>query len=154
MSEKNTFIAYMTSGGVTREYAEIISEALKEKGYKTTLLDINKNPRPDTTQYDSMIIGTGVRAGRVYKKALNFMKNRFDEKPVAIYLSSSEAGTPESYQDAVDKYMNPIKADNPHLNIVAIEGFGGRIKIFGKTVSDLTTPDKVKEWANSLTEKL
>ena len=154
MSEKNTLIAYMTSGGVTREYATIIGRVLTENGHSVNLLDINKNPKPDTMDYNSVVIGTGVRAGNVYRKGLNFMKNDFGEKTVAVYISSNEAGTPESYQDAVTKYMNPIREDHPHLNIVAVEGFGGRIKIFGKTVVDLTDPNKVENWAKTLVDLL
>ena len=139
----------MTSGGVTREYATIIGRVLTENGHSVTLHDIKKNPRPDTG-YDSVVIGSGVKGGSVYRKGLDFLKNDFSGKPVAVFLSSNEAGTPESYQDAVTKYMNPIKEEHPHLNIVAIEGFGGRIRIFGKNLVDLTDPAKVESWAKTL----
>ncbi len=154
MGAKNTLIAYMTSGGVTKEYATIIGRVLEENGYTVNLLDINKNPKPETAEYDSIVIGTGVRAQRIYRKGLNFMKNDFAGKPVAFYISSNEAGTPESYQDTVDKYMNPITENHPDLNIVAEDGFGGRIRIFGRTVVDLTDPGKVEEWAKTLVELL
>ena len=156
MSENSrTLVAYMSNGGVTQEYAEIIADVLREKyGHKVDLLDIKKNKKPDTSKYDNFIIGSGVRMQRVYKKGLEFMKNDFGDKKVAIYISSNEAGTEKSYPDAVKKYMTPIKEKNPHLNLVAIEGFGGRIKMLGKTTVDLRDPEKVKQWTDALAEKL
>jgi len=46
-----------------------------------------------------------------------------------------------------------IKENHPDLNLVEIEGFGGRIKVLGKTSVDLRNPDKVKKWAERLGEK-
>lgn len=150
-----TLIAYASRGGVTREYSEIIAEVLRGiYGHEVKLVDIKKNKSPHISDYDNIILGTGVRIGRVYKEGLGFLKNDFGEKKVAVFLSSNEAGTPGSYDDAVRKYMNPIKENHPNLNLVDIEGFGGRIRVLGKTTMDLSDPEKVRSWAEQLGEKL
>lgn len=82
------------------------------------------------------------------------MKNDFGDSLVAIYISSNEVGTEKSYPDALKKYMAPIREKTPHLNLVAIEEFGGCMKIMGKPSVDLRDPEKVKQWAESVGEKL
>jgi menaquinone-dependent protoporphyrinogen IX oxidase len=148
-----TIVAYASRGGVTREYAEIISEGLREKfNHKVDTIDI-KN-KPNISEHDNIIFGTGVRIQRVYREGLRFLKKDFGDKKIAVFLSSNEAGTPYSYNDAVEKYMNPIREKFPKLNLVDIEGFGGQIKILGKATVDLRDPDKVRRWAEQLGEKL
>jgi len=148
-----TLIAYASRGGVTREYSEIIAEVLREKyGHEVDTVDIRKNKSPNVSDYDNVILGTGVRIQRVYKEGLGFLKKDFGDKRVAVFLSSNEAGTPDSYDDAVRKYMDPIRENHP--NLVDIEGFGGRIRVLGKTTVDLSDPEKAKIWAEQLGEKL
>ena len=150
-----TLIAYVTRGGVTREYSEIISEVLREKfGHEVQMIDVRKNKSPDISGYDNIILGTGVRIQRVYKEGLDFLKKDLGGKRVAVFLVSNEAGTPESYDDAVRKYMDPIMENHQNLNLVSIDGFGGRIKVFGKTTVDTRDPEKVRRWAEQVGEKL
>ena len=150
-----TLIAYASRGGVTREYSEIITGVLRGKyGYEVDTVDIRKNKSPNISDYDNVILGTGVRIQRVYKEGLGFLKKGFGDKRVAVFLSSNEAGTPDSYDDAVRKYMDPIREDHPNINLVDIEGFGGRIRVLGKTTVDLSDPEKAKSWAEQLGEKL
>ncbi len=140
---------------MTREYSDAIMEVLREKyGHTVDTVDIRKKKSPDISGYDNVILGTGVRMGRVYKEGLNFLKRDLGGKRVAVFLSSNEAGTPESYDDAVRKYMDPIRENHPDINLVAIEGFGGRIRVLGKTSVDLRDPEKAKSWAEQLGEKL
>lgn len=148
-----TLVAYATRGGVTKEYAEIISEVLREQfNHKVDTIDI-KN-KPNISEYDNIIFGTGVRIQNVYREGLRFLRKDFGGKKVAIFLSSNEAGTPHSYNDAVEKYMNPIREKFPKLNLVDIEGFGGQIKILGKSTVDLRDPDKARRWTEQLGKKL
>ena len=150
-----TLIAYASRGGVTREYSETIAEVLREKyGHQVDTIDIRKNKSPDISGYDNVILGTGVRMGRVYKEGLNFLKRDFGGKRVAVFLSSNEAGTSDSYGDAVRNYMDPIRENHPDINLVAIEGFGGRIRVLWRTSVDLRDPEKAKSWAEQLGEKL
>ena len=66
-----TLIAYVTKGGVTEEAACIIAEALRDKyGLQVDLVNLKKNSAPDLSQYGNVIVGSGVRIGKVYKEAL------------------------------------------------------------------------------------
>ena len=150
MNGNKTLIAYVTKSGVTGENAEIISQILKEHyGLEVNVVNLKKNSKPDLSQYDNIIIGSGIRMGMWYGKAKKFLKNNFTDKKIAIFLSSGMAGLPESYDEAVSKFINNKLVKNPHIKPVAIEAFGGRYSNF-----DYTDPEKVKTWALELGKKL
>ncbi|MFX1572623.1 MAG: flavodoxin domain-containing protein [Promethearchaeota archaeon] len=150
MNENKTLIAYATKSGVTEENAHIIREILKDQyNFEVDLINLKKNPKPSFSHYENIIIGSGIRIARWYGKANKFLKNDFKNKKVAIFLSSGKAGDPESYEDAITKYINQKLAKNPHINPIATEAFGGRYADV-----DYTDPDKVKAWAQELGKKL
>jgi len=146
MNGNKTLIAYVTKSGVTGENAEIISHILTEHyGLEVNVVNLKKNSKPDLSQYDNIIIGSGIRMGMWYGKAKRFLKNNFDNKKIAIFLSSGMAGLPESYEEAISKFINNKLAKNPHIKPIATEAFGGRYSNF-----DYTDPEKVKTWALEL----
>ncbi|MFX1455425.1 MAG: hypothetical protein ACFFDB_08645 [Promethearchaeota archaeon] len=59
------------------------------------------------------------------------------------------AGVPESYEEAVTKFLRTKLAKNPHIKPIAMEAFGGRY-----SDRDYTDPEKVKTWALELGKKL
>jgi menaquinone-dependent protoporphyrinogen IX oxidase len=147
-------VAYVTEGGVTEEVACVIGEVLRDKyGLEVDLVNLKKNSSPDLTQYKSVIVGSGVGIGKVYKEALKFLEKDFGDKKAAFYLSSAEAGDPKSHNEAVTKYITNVLENYPHVKPVAAEAFGGRIKILGKTVSDNSDMAKIRAWAEELGKK-
>lgn len=149
-----TLIVYVTKSGVTEENAKIISDILTtDYNFEVDLVNLKNNPKPDLTPYKNIIIGSGIRMGMWYGKAKKFLKKNFENKKVAIFLSSGMAGVPESYEEAILKFINNKLAKFPHLKPVATEAFGGRYSgRFGN--EDYTDPEKVKEWAIDLGKKL
>ena len=147
MSDKSTLIAYVTRGKATEEAAEVVGQVLREN-YDLSVDLVNlRETTPDVKEYGNVIIGAGVRMGRVYKGALKFMENDFSGKNVAVFLSSLEGGDEKSHEEAIEKYVE--KEIKPRLNVepVAAETFGGRIKIFGFSVQDNIDREKIKNWA-------
>ncbi len=154
METNKTLIAYATKGGVTEESAEIIARVLSDKfKLQVDTINIRKNRPPDITEYENIIIGSGVRIGRWYKQALKFLKNDFGAKKIAIFLSSCEAGDPKNHDQAITKYIKKVLAKHPHIKPIATEAFGGRMKFFGKGV-DNHDADKVRAWAEELGKRL
>jgi len=152
---KRTLIAFATKGGVTEESANVIADILRTKhGFEVDLVNLKKNPSPDLTQYKNIFIGSGIRMGRWYKQALKLLDNNFEGRNVVIFLSSCSAGNPEKYGEAVSKYINEVLAKYPHVNPVAADAFGGRMKMLGKTVEDNCDIEKVRAWAERVGEKL
>jgi menaquinone-dependent protoporphyrinogen oxidase len=151
-----TLIAYVTKGGATGEAARKIADVLHSKfNLEVEIVDLKKQKMPDLKQYDNVIVGGGVRVGRVYGKAVQFLKNDFSGKKVAFFVCSSWAGTPspESYQHAKTKFVDNTLVKCNMINTVSAEAFGGRIRYFRKTMLDNTDLTKVEAWAELLGKK-
>lgn len=156
MSNNKTLIVYVTKGGATKEASYIIANILKEKyRFDVDLIDLRRNPNPDVTLYKNVIVGYGVRVGRVYKEALNFLKrNDFKDKKVAIFILSLEAENPKSYNKAIEKYIKNVLEKYPHVKPVDTEAFGGRIRILSFNIVNNFNIEKIKTWAEELSKKL
>jgi menaquinone-dependent protoporphyrinogen oxidase len=149
-----TLIAYETKGGATEETARKIAETLRAKyQLEVDLVDLKKQKVPDLAQYQNVVIGAGVRSGKVYDKTLKFLENDLSGKKVAFFVSSGDAGTPERYEIAKVKFVEDTLAKYPKINPVATEAFGGRMKLLGKTVFDTVNLAKVEAWTETLGKK-
>ena len=154
MERNKTLIAYETKGGATEESARKIAQVLRTKyQLEVDIVDLKEQKEPSITQYRNIIVGAGVRGGRVYSKALKFLKNDFTGKNVAFYTSSSWGGTPGSYANAKAKFVENTLAKYPNINAVSAEAFGGRIRYFKKTMLDNTDMSKVEAWAEEIGKK-
>jgi menaquinone-dependent protoporphyrinogen oxidase len=156
MVSNKTLITYETKMGVTEESARKIAEVLREKFHiEVDLVDLKEQKIPDLTQYSNVVVGGGVRNGKVYSKPLKFLENDFSGKKVAFFVSSSWAGTPkqDSYEAAKTRFVEKTLSKFPQINTVATEAFGGRIKILRKLMLDNTDLSKVETWAEKLGKK-
>lgn len=156
MSNNKTLIAYVTKGGATKEAAYIIANILKDKhGFDIDLINLKENPNPNLESYKNIIIGYGVRAQRVYKEALDFLKrNDIKDKKVAIFILSLEAGNPKSYENAIKKYIKNVLEKYLNVKPIATEAFGGRIRILGFNIVNNFNIEKIKAWAEEISKKL
>jgi menaquinone-dependent protoporphyrinogen oxidase len=154
MSGNKTLIAYETKGGATAEAARKLADVLRSKyQLEVDLVDLKEQKAPDLSQYRNVVVGGGVRGGRIYSKALKFLKNDFSDKRVAFFISSSWAGTPGSYENAKARFVENTLAKYPNINPISTEAFGGRIRIMRKTMVDNTDLAKVEAWAEKLGKK-
>jgi menaquinone-dependent protoporphyrinogen IX oxidase len=156
MDANETLIAYETKMGVTEESARKIAEVLRSKfQIEVDLVDLKEQKVSNLTQYKNVVVGAGVRGGRIYSKAVKFLENDFTGKKVAFFVSSSWAGTPkqESHDAAKAKFVENTLSKFPKINAVGTEAFGGRIKILGKLMLDNTDLSKVEVWAEELGKK-
>jgi menaquinone-dependent protoporphyrinogen oxidase len=150
----STLVTYASKGGATEQAAQIIVDILKEKyRLEIDLIDLRKaSPKP--TQYKNIVVGAGVRGGKVYGEALDFLKQDFSNKKVAFFVCCGGAGDPKSYEDSCVKYLTEVLAHYPNIETVATEAFGGRMKLLGKTLFDNVDPAKIRAWAATLGDKL
>ena len=154
MLQNKTLIAYVTKSGATEEIARKVAEVLCSKyQLEVDLVHIKKQNIFDCTQYHNIVIGGGVRFGKVYSEALECLENDFSGKKVAFFVSSRDAGVPESYQQAKLEYVENVLANYPNVKPVASETFGGWIKMLGRTVQDFMDLAKVESWAEELGQK-
>jgi menaquinone-dependent protoporphyrinogen oxidase len=149
-----TLVAYASKSGATEQTARTIAEVLKDKfELEVDLFNLRKG-YPSLEQYGNIVIGAGVRGGRVYGEALKFLKQDFGDRKVAFFVCCGGAGDPKSYEDSCTRYLTKVLANYPNIKPVAKEAFGGRMKIFGKTIFDNVDSTKIRAWANDLGNKL
>lgn len=145
-----TLVAYASKSGATKEASEIVADVLKSKYKFTVELSDLKKTSPRLEEYDNIVVGAGVRSGKVYDEALNFLKQDLAAKKVAFFVCCGDAGDPEKYQEACTKYLADVLANYPNLKTLSTEAFGGRMKVLGKTVFNKFDPNKVRSWAEKL----
>jgi menaquinone-dependent protoporphyrinogen IX oxidase len=151
MSENKTLIAYATRGGTTEEYAKTIGSVLiDEFKMQANLVNLKIDHNPDLTQYQNIIVGAGIRMFKMHKEGAEFLEKKdFGERKVAIFLSSL---VPRD--EAIKKYVDVIIQKNTKLKPIAVEVFGGRMRILGRTSQDMTDIEKAKEWTRKIAEQL
>jgi menaquinone-dependent protoporphyrinogen oxidase len=152
VTQQRTLVAYATKGGVTGENALIITEVLRtDYEHQVDLVNLKERKVADLSPYDTVVIGTGIRIGRWYGPSRRLFKNRgLADKRVVVFLSSGEAG--EDAEKATAKYSEKICSKYEHLKPFEFAAFGGRMP--GNEKMDFTDPEKVREWAHELGEKL
>jgi menaquinone-dependent protoporphyrinogen IX oxidase len=155
MPDNKTLVAYETKLGASKEAAAKIADILRSKyGLEVDLVDLKEEKELNLDQYRNVVVGAGIRGGRVYGKALKFLKNDFSGKQFAFFTCSSWGGTPGSYENAKMRLVDKMLANKcPDLKPLSTEAFGGRIRYFGKTMLDNTNPSKVEAWAEELGKK-
>jgi menaquinone-dependent protoporphyrinogen IX oxidase len=156
MTGNKTLIAYETKQGASKEAAETLVHILRSKyNIDVDVVDLKKQRYlPDLAQYRNVVVGAGVRGGRVYGKTLKFLKNDFSGKHLAFFTCSSWGGTPGSHDNAKARLVDKMLSTKyPQLNPISTEAFGGRIRYFRKTMLDNTDPAKVEAWADELGRK-
>ena len=90
MSKNKALLAYMTKGGATEEAAHMIAEVLRSKfNLEVDLVDLRKQSFPNIAPYDDVIVGAGVRTGKIYKEALKLLEQDFEGKRVAFFICFS-----------------------------------------------------------------
>ena len=114
----STLIVYSTKTGASRVCAELLAKKIKT----SSLCDLRIG-MPDIRSYDTVAIGSGVRFGRLYKPAVNFIKENADalrSKTIAFYLCNAD---PNRLEDIIEK---DIPGNLIHVS-KCIMSFGGKL---------------------------
>jgi menaquinone-dependent protoporphyrinogen IX oxidase len=152
MTAGKTLVAYVTKGGATKEAADLIAETLREKyGLEVDVVDLKKQKHPDITPYENIIVGGGVRTGGIYGEAVEFMKQDFKGKRVAVFICAALSKNPVKMNKLAERYITEGVASKTSL--VSREAFGGCIKLFGKAIADGRDPARIRAWTEELGKK-
>lgn len=148
-----TLVAYATKGGATEEAALEIAEVLRKHKLEVDVVNLRKEKNTDVSKYESLVVGSGVRIGRIYKEYHRFLENDFSQKRIALFIVCGEASNPKDHDVVLEKHMKATLASHAHLKPVEFEVFGGRMKVLWKVVSDGRDPAKVRAWADKVSKK-
>jgi menaquinone-dependent protoporphyrinogen oxidase len=150
---QKTLVAFASKGGATKETSEIIADVLKNKfRFEVDLIDLRKSSK-NIMVYSNIIIGAGVRGGKVYPEALDFLTQDFGQRKLAFFVCCGGASDPKNYEESCEKYVNEVLAKYPNVKTVATEAFGGRMKVLGRTLFDNVDKEKIHAWAEILGNK-
>ena len=148
-------VAYFTKGGASEEYATVISETLKSKGHAIETHNLAKKI-PDITDFETVILGTGVRMHKVYGRWKKVLKQKsIKDKKLFIFLSSGMAA--EEPGKAVEKFLNPL-VEKFDLKAHSLVSFPGKMPEkwakYDNSKKMTTNPDLAKKWAEEISRQI
>ncbi|WP_055666678.1 flavodoxin domain-containing protein [Desnuesiella massiliensis] len=114
----STLIAYATKYGFTKTCAEMLAKKLDEK---TDICDLSSD-RPNLAQYDKVIIGGSIYAGRIRKPVARFCMenlNALKSKKLGFFICGMADG------DDAQKQLESSFPRELLSSAVAKESFGG-----------------------------
>ncbi len=162
-----TLIVYGTRYGATTEACAEIQKILEnEFKFHVEIWDL-KDYRacPDLSDFENIIIGSGIEYGKWVENTEKYLKeNKFEDKKLAVFISSSYAGEEDLYDYAKKNFIDKILEKYPHIKPVAQAAFGGRIpkkelpkiadeRLLGRLPKfqiDNRDWDKIRDWAREL----
>ncbi|MDF2474260.1 MAG: flavodoxin [Lachnospiraceae bacterium] len=148
----NTLIVYASKYGCTKKCAELLSKELQGK---SDLVNLKSSDNIHISEYDRIIIGGSIYAGRIQKEVKEFCcenLERLKEKQIGLFICCMQEGK-EIETELVQNF------DSELVKIaIAKDGFGGEFnldkmnfleKFIVKKISKVTTNK-----SNILTENI
>ncbi len=83
--------AYGTRYGATTGTSEEIAKILREEGFDTKIVDLKEEKIKDISEYDLIIVGSGMGNCKYTSEAEDFLKNfrkQFEGKKLALFVST------------------------------------------------------------------
>lgn len=137
-----TLILYATKSGASRECAELLTLKISN----STICDMTART-PDIKDFDTIVVGSGVRMGRFYRPAKKFINKNMDallSKRTAFYLCN---GSPDTLQKVIEKNIPKALIDHA----VCIESFGGKPPYTSPKNQDWILMDNINALVRSVT---
>ena len=166
MGSNKTLLAYRSKGGATEQAAKIIADILQTKfKLQVDLVNLGKESSPDIAPYNNLIVGSGVRTGKIYKEALEFLQKDLQGKKLSFficftYLSALKTNLPPQYKELqnrneiVDAYIKTALSNYPNVKPVFVGAADGCLRVLGKVVAGKIDPKKTVELAEEIGKKL
>ena len=149
-----TLVAYFTKGGASEQYANVIAETLAANGLVVDTFNLSHDI-PNVENYNTVVLGTGVRMFRVYRRWKKVLKQKaLSNKQLFMFLSSGTAI--EDPNKAVEKFLHPL-VKRYGLKPESLVSFPGKIpEKWAKLDNQKETIklDKAKVWAQDIASKV
>jgi menaquinone-dependent protoporphyrinogen oxidase len=130
----NALIVYGTRYGATASTSEDIAEVLRQEGCDVKVVNLKKDKVKDITEYELVIVGSGIQINRWTKEPEKFLKKfqkELAKKKVALFVCcgstkplDDKTDKAESIENARTKYLEE-KAAKYNLQPLALGLFGG-----------------------------
>jgi menaquinone-dependent protoporphyrinogen oxidase len=129
---RKALIVYGTRTGTAEITAKEIAQALQKKGIETRVMNAKKEKIQSITEYDLVVVGSGIQMGRWTGEPEDFLKKYQKElasKKLALFVNCGSAAEklnpdkPDIAVNAKTKYLEE-KAVKYNLKPVALGCFG------------------------------
>lgn len=93
-----TIILYMSKHGTTEKVALMLSELLMSD---VEMINLRKNPNPDISQADMIVIGGSIHMGLIQKRIRKYCEKNEDvltSKPLGLFMCCMEKGETAQHQ--------------------------------------------------------
>lgn len=126
-------VVYGTRYGATAETSTIIADVLRQEGFHVKVVNSKKEKIQSISQFELIIIGSGIRMGKWTKEPEKFLEKfqkELSEKKVALFVSCGSKNPLEEENkakvkaEAKSKYLED-KAAKYNINPIALGFFGG-----------------------------
>ena len=129
-----TLIAYGTRYGATTGTSEEVAKVLREKGFDVTVVNTKKEKLKDISEYELVIVGSGIRMGKWTGEADDFLKKfrkELEQKKFAIFVSTMKTvpereGKTDNVAE-IRKVALEDKVTQYNLHPIALGFFGGAL---------------------------
>jgi menaquinone-dependent protoporphyrinogen oxidase len=127
-------VAYTTAAGSTAEVADVIGQELagQESDHGNGAVDVLRTKDvKDVSPYRAVVVGTGVRAGQVYRDTLAFLERHqaaLSKIPVAYFVvcMTMKDDTEENRRE-VETYVDQMREKAPQVQPVDVGLFAGKM---------------------------
>lgn len=123
MNERRVLIAYASKRGSARKAAEWIAAEL---GPIADIVDLKKSPPSGLKQYGTVVLGSGILAGKVYRPLQRFIDKHSEElndKCICLFITHLEEG------DGIEKDFRAAFKEEFLARARVRAGVGGRLKL-------------------------
>ena len=127
-------IVYGTRTGTTANTSEVIADTLRQVGYEVKIVDAKKEKVQGISEFDLIIVGSGIQMGKWTSGPEDFIKKHQKElstKKLALFVSCGGANPlsegekkNKEFDDAKRKYLEE-KSVEFKVNPIALGFFGG-----------------------------
>lgn len=166
---KRVLVAYASASGFTEGVAQAIGEGMGEVGVSVDVMRAKQVK--NVTEYDAVVIGSGIRAGRVFTEAISFLQRfqaNLSEMPVAYFVVClTMKDDTEENRCTAGAYLDAVKEKVPTIEPVDVGLFAGGVdynklgfpfklilKAMKSPVGDFRDWEAIKTWSTSVVPKL
>lgn len=110
--QNKTLIAYASKAGSTIEIATYLAEMISRKGIQVDLMPVEKVT--DLSEYQSVILGSAIRVGKLLPEAMKFIENyqaELQERTFGVFIVCMTLNQDtEENRKIVSDYLIPVRA--------------------------------------------
>jgi len=124
----NALVVFGTRYGSTAKIAEEIGTVLSDEGFKVRVVNAAKDMISDISEFDVVIVGSGIKMGKWTRETLNFLKKfeaDLSQKKVALFVSCGYSREPDKVDEARENFLIKVADRYPSIKPVSLGLFGG-----------------------------